>query len=220
MATVVRPVIGNEAAKLNFWAAATWLSPPLALIATWAFSSYFNVLNWYSMLGDHVTPLQAFVIGLYTMSPFAACLYAVSEWSAARARSTKSWPAARGIVKSSEVADRYVHKRGRVYRLDIDYRYKVDGVEYESNRIQFGSTWLDDDDFVDKLAKKYPAGADVAVHYDPNKPESAVLDTSDEVAAAYASDYKSRAYVLLGTISGFPISAFLYDVFHRNTWAY
>ena len=51
---------------------------------------------------------------------------------------------------------------------------------------QFGPPRVTDQDLIEGLVEKYPAGTDVTVHYNPDAPEIAVLETSDEMAWANA----------------------------------
>ena len=199
--TMVEFAFHSDAVRVKFWATATVLAAPVVLLANWAISTAFGVFDGLPLVGVNVTPLQAFVIGVYVPGSFGVVMFCWGEWNVARSRATKTWPTTPAIVTSSRVAERDVYRRGMCYRLEAEYRYKVQGVEYTSDRVQFGNTWLDDEDFVRKLVAKYPQGAQVAVHYDPSDPTSAVLDASDEVVAELESDYRGGAY-LDGRLSG------------------
>jgi uncharacterized protein DUF3592 len=208
------PAIDRDAVGVTFWATATALAAPLVLFATWALSSAFGLMEGVAFVGDELTPLQGFIVGCYVTGPFAAVFYCWGEWNVARGHASKAWPTAPAIVTSSHVAERNIYRRGLCYRLEVEYNYKVQDFEYECDRMQFGSTWLDDEDFVRNLAKKYHRGAKVAVHYNPSDPSSAVLDTSEELVTRLESDYRGKAYLLAAMPVIFFVGILLHDLFH------
>jgi len=205
-----------DAAREKFWAAATVLAVPLVLFANWAISSAFGVMEGTSFVGDALTSLQGFVVGVYVTGPFAALFYCWGEWNVARGHESKSWPTAPAVITSTRVAERNIYRRGICYRLEVEYDYKVQDFEYECDRMQFGNTWLDDEGFVRNLAKKYHRGAKVAVHYNPNEPSSAVLDTSEEVVTRLESDYRGKAYLLAAMPVIFFVGIWLHDLLHAT----
>lgn len=88
---------------------------------------------------------------------------------------SKSWPAVRGIVLSSDL---YVDKNsdsGNSYYPNISYSYLIAGQEYKAEKLQFvqdgfGKNWA-----MRKL-NSYPVDAVVEVSYDPDFPQTAVLE--------------------------------------------
>jgi len=58
----------------------------------------------------------------------------------------------------------------------------------------FGPSWLTSKTSTEALAQKYPAGAKVTVHYDPEDPQTAVLDVSD--AIAQENNWRVRLFVI------------------------
>ena len=156
-------------------------APPLVVFAVWVVSTATGVMGDYFVdVRSPTTPIRAFVIAAYIGGPIAALLYGWGEWNAALGHASKAWPTASTIIKESRVAEKGVYvktmRTGTRYRLEVEYRYRAQGAEYTGRRVQFGNKWLDDEDFVRKLAAKYPAGAEVTVHYNPKTPSSAVLD--------------------------------------------
>jgi hypothetical protein len=204
MATIEQTAIDPATMRVRFWAAATVLAPPLVALAVWAVSTATGVMgDYFADVTSPTTPIRAFVIGAYIGGPIAALLYGWGEWNAALGHASKAWPTATARIAESRVAEKgtYVKtmRTGTRYRLKVEYRYRVQGAEYLSRRVQFGDKWLDDEDFVRELAAKYPAGAEVTVHYNPKNPSSAVLDASDEVVAELESDYRALAYACAAT---------------------
>ena len=208
------PVFDPDAARVKLWATATVLAPPLVLFANWVVSSAFGVMEGVPLVGVELTPLQGFVVGVYVTGAFAALAYCWGEWDVALGRASKSWPSATAIVESSRVGERDVYRRGRCYRLEVKYHYKVQDTEYECDRVQFGNTWLDDEAFVRTLAKKYHHGVKVEAHYNPDDSSSAVLDTSEELIARLESEYRSKAYLLAAMPVIFFVGIWVHDLFH------
>lgn len=218
MATIEQTAIDSATMRVRFWAAATVLAPPLVVFAVWAVSTASGVMGDYFVdVTSRTTPLRAFVIGAYIGGPIAALVYGWGEWNAALGHASKAWPTASAIIKESRVAEQgtYVKtmRTGTRYRLEVEYRYRVQGTKYTNRRVQFGNKWLDDEDFVRKLAAKYPAGAEVTVHYNSKNPSSAVLDTSEDVVAELESDYRALAYACAATPVIFFVTYWLKQLF-------
>ncbi|MDX9930873.1 MAG: DUF3592 domain-containing protein [Bacteroidales bacterium] len=93
------------------------------------------------------------------------------------AATSKSWPSVPGTITKSEVQ---VFKRdgNTHYQPDIAYSYSVEGKKYSSSKITVGDGALDNNvSKAKRLQAEYPAGKEVDVYYDPDLPESAVLQT-------------------------------------------
>jgi hypothetical protein len=91
------------------------------------------------------------------------------------AATSKSWPSVPGTITRSEVkvwkSDGNTH-----YEPDIAYSYSVEGKKYSSSKITVGDGALDNNvSKAKRLQAEYPAGKEVDVYYDPDLPESAVL---------------------------------------------
>lgn len=85
----------------------------------------------------------------------------------ARARRMKK---ARGVTQAEAGAD-----EDMVNFADIKYEYRVKGKTYKGSRVSIGED-LGDHAVEDTIAR-YPAGSTVTVHYNPDRPEQAVLET-------------------------------------------
>jgi hypothetical protein len=91
------------------------------------------------------------------------------------ANTSKSWPTVPGTITRSEVK---VWKRdgNTHYEPDIAYSYTVEGKKYTSSRITVGDGSLDNNvSKAKRLQAEYPVDKEVNVYYDPDLPESAVL---------------------------------------------
>jgi len=88
---------------------------------------------------------------------------------------SKSWPAVPGTITRSEVK---IWKRdgNTHYEPDIAYSYSVEGKKYTSSKITVGDGSLDNNvSKAKRLQAEYPPDKEVDVYYDPDLPESAVL---------------------------------------------
>lgn len=85
-----------------------------------------------------------------------------------------AWPSVAGVVTSSAIQE-YKTKGGKQFIAKVAYDYSVGGTSYAGDRLRFGN-------FSGPLAKaeadvaKYKAGAPVEVRYDPNSPQTSVIE--------------------------------------------
>ena len=98
-----------------------------------------------------------------------------------KAQTSQSWPAVPGLITHSQVDSRTTRSRSgnrtttrTSYYPVIRYSYNVGGMQMEGNRITFGgvNTGLV---AATAMCNKYPAGSQVNVFFDPQKPKDAVL---------------------------------------------
>jgi hypothetical protein len=100
-----------------------------------------------------------------------------------RGRATFRWPRVIGTIASSSVdqveTEAFPAYRGRttrLFRIRTIYSYRVAGVTYRSDRISLGGQSYASIRFVMKgRAARLAAGQEVAVFYNPDAPEQAVL---------------------------------------------
>ena len=100
----------------------------------------------------------------------------------------KQWKETTGRITQSALTSREVRSKGArggsvtYFGLDIAYQYTVDGQQYVGRNIHYGenSTLFQStvSQTVEDEAAKYPAGTDVPVYYNPNKPQQAALNLS------------------------------------------
>jgi hypothetical protein len=106
----------------------------------------------------------------------------LAYWGTATSSASSSWPSTEGVILTSEVIeerDRGVSTRARrkyVYRVAVSYRYSVNGVAYEADRVSFASPTHAIEKMSERIAGKYPKGKTVQVHYNPDDPGDAVLE--------------------------------------------
>ncbi|MHB8876539.1 MAG: DUF3592 domain-containing protein [Myxococcaceae bacterium] len=102
-----------------------------------------------------------------------------------RAARSARWPTVPGKVVESGTAARVGPSVGdgelpagpqTVTRPVIRYEYTVKNVVFSSNDIGFGATESSDSKLAKTFAARYPAGAEVTVHYDPSDSSEACLE--------------------------------------------
>ena len=174
------PKPGDQNA-VAFWEWVMTVGPPAACVLPLAVSWLFGGFVDFQWINQPVTLLQSFAILGAMCFPFAAFFAARNQWNVSRARASVTWPTAPGMVETSKI-ERRLTKNGTLYRLALTYGYRVDGNSYEGDTVEFGPPRVRAEELIEGLAKKYPAGAKVAVHYDPDDPATSVLETSDEMA--------------------------------------
>ena len=62
------------------------------------------------------------------------------------------------------------------YIPDILYEYRANAESFQSSQIYIGQQFPSPFDFANEFIESYPVGKDVAVFYNPEKPESAILE--------------------------------------------
>jgi hypothetical protein len=78
-----------------------------------------------------------------------------------------------GIARDIESAD----VGPNLYTLDLEYTYEVGGTTYTGHGRQHTEGRTSDLRAAEALAARYPVGGEVVVHYDPDDPAKAVLET-------------------------------------------
>lgn len=96
------------------------------------------------------------------------------------------WPTVVGEVIAAESAQIARSPTGRSWRTRIQYRYRIDGRDYQSARLSFsrqigGRTRLQADDEL----RQFVPGGPVVIHYDPLRPHRAVLQPGPDRRAFF-----------------------------------
>jgi len=90
---------------------------------------------------------------------------------------SRDWPSAAGTVESAEV-DAW-HQSTRAARGDrfqpiIRYAYEVEGTRYTGDRRRFGEKPMHERAKARAVTRRYPAGSEIQVYYEPSDPANAV----------------------------------------------
>ncbi len=100
-------------------------------------------------------------------------LVAQSVHALVRWRTARRWPSTAGVVLESSVhgaSDGYLN----TVAASVRYSYRVNGQEYESNRVHYAGFGAQTEALTTRDA--YPPGMPVTVFFDPARPSRAVLE--------------------------------------------
>ena len=110
----------------------------------------------------------------------------VSVWGGRtlqNAKASSSWPKVQGQVVESDVErERSRSGTGRnrrtktTYKANVFYDYSVNGTKYSSHKVSFGEYSSSSPGHARRIVNRYPKGKTVEVHYNPEKPQVAVLE--------------------------------------------
>lgn len=96
-----------------------------------------------------------------------------------RSRMTQSWKPITAVITHAQVEERQVQTRyGQVteYRPDITYVYTLGGKDHAGSRVHpAGDYWSRSQSVAAAPVARYTPGARVLAHYNPAKPDQAVL---------------------------------------------
>jgi len=138
-------------------------------------------MNSYLLLAKFVHVLSALVslIGLILMT-FGFYLAYFSF-------STASWPTTKAEIIESRVVQ-VPAKNGTNYKVQIKYRYNINGVEYTGDSVRFINYGYDDEQEAKQIADKFPVGSKVDLKFQGSNPKMTVLEpglhVSDWLAAS------------------------------------
>jgi hypothetical protein len=92
---------------------------------------------------------------------------------------SRRWPSVPGIIRHAAIEARELDTVTS-HRARIHYDYEVGGRQYSNDRLAFSRSGSRKRAEADKA--KYPPGALVRVHYDPRRPERAIIEKRAGVA--------------------------------------
>jgi hypothetical protein len=98
-----------------------------------------------------------------------------------KAQTSQSWPTTPGTVLSSSIEehtefDSENQSNSINFQPVVQYRYKVMGQEYIGSKIAFGANRFDHAR-AQSISSRYVPNAAVTVHYNPQNPQDAILET-------------------------------------------
>lgn len=86
----------------------------------------------------------------------------------------RHWPSVIGQVLVSDITEWERTNKKNHYALELKYTYSVHGTPYESERYMLGGS-VHQQAVIQNIVDTYPVGSDVAVYYDPEAPDVAIL---------------------------------------------
>ena len=121
--------------------------------------------------------MSPIVYGVFVV--FGLIFVIISITSRKRAKAAQTWPTIPGVVLSSHVeVNSSTDSDGSsstTYKPVVAYRYEIMGLEYTGDRIAFGSNTFSHKKSYEIIGH-YPVGQPVTVHYNPDKPQDAVIE--------------------------------------------
>jgi hypothetical protein len=121
-----------------------------------------------------------------------------------KANLSANWPTTDGSILKSEIAC----AEGR-YEPMVVYRYAVDGKPHQGTEIGFGNRISSSDSrHATSYSDKYQVGALVTVYYDPENPNTAVLEPG-VTKKTYITITFGLGFAIIGTWFG--LIAWLFD---------
>ncbi len=137
----------------------------------------------------NVMGVQILVSGLLFLffSAIGIVLIIISLRRRQHAQESQRWLTTDGLITLREAAVSQTSdtsgNASASYYPRVEYEYTVMGTQYHGTRIAFGAVknYPQQAD-VQAVLARYPEGATVAVHYNPNQPEDAVLEQSAPAA--------------------------------------
>ncbi|WP_417390617.1 DUF3592 domain-containing protein [Gimesia sp.] len=135
-----------------------------------------------------------------------------------QARASTSWPVTTGEVLESKVkSHRSSNSSSSTYAAHVVYRYQIEGKNYESQTVWFGSdVSTSDRSLAQNTVKKYPVRQSVNVYYDPRHPEAAVLEPGVFKTTWF---YYLFGWVFLGVgilMAGIPLFSSFFRLFMKS----
>jgi hypothetical protein len=111
-----------------------------------------------------------------------------SAIAAVRGLGSKAWPRTDAVVIVSGVEQRRDAEGGRLYRVNIRYRFLVADSETVGARVYFGD-WLELPFSVvaNRLTRRFPVGSHVTVSYNRKRPEDSVLHAGVHMSVLYGT---------------------------------
>ncbi len=110
-----------------------------------------------------------------------------------QAMASTEWPTVEGTVTKA-----HIRKSRKSRRLRMRYTYDVDGQTYESGKIAFMGRVLAGN--VAERRKRYSAGTEVTVYYNPDNPAIAVLEPGARTVSFLGAGVIALLFLLLGAL--------------------
>ena len=91
-------------------------------------------------------------------------------------RLSLKWPTVTGKIVRS-ILQEETDSEGTSYRADLEFEYSVSNNVLRSTQHTGGKLFADAEECARQIVKDFPVGKSIAVHVDPHKPISGVLNT-------------------------------------------
>jgi hypothetical protein len=123
------------------------------------------------------SPIKTLIFAtVFFISGLMAYQY-ITKPLAKEAAETKEWPTVDGTIIRSELRKSRNSEGNNMYSADVSYKYQVNGFDFTETGISSVSSRTSMKSSVKKTLKKYAVGTKVKVFYDPEFPNTSVLET-------------------------------------------
>lgn len=122
-------------------------------------------------MSDRLQRMLALLVGALMFIGFGVLIFWTAYGIETQLNRAKNWSSTTGVVIRSELKSSNSDK-GRRYRAEVEYRYKVNGETYVSDCVSPGRSAPSPEGRVNA----YREGKRIKVYYDPENPMDAVLD--------------------------------------------
>ena len=95
---------------------------------------------------------------------------------AEEAKASKEWPSVKGIITHAELIKSRDSDGNDMYSANVQYEYSVENKKYSDSGIRVSDAKTSVKSNVKKTLRKYAVGTTVTVYYDPEFPNTAVLE--------------------------------------------
>lgn len=148
-----------------------------------AFAGWFGFERGLDLVGTRAFFRLVTSLGMFG----GAAVLVIGIATVRRARASRRWPSAKGVVVSSKILkERSTSSNsepGHGTRSDYQYKpevaveYAVRGVKYLSNRVTLADFSTSSTQHAARVTARYPEGKVVDVFYNPDNPEDAILES-------------------------------------------
>lgn len=128
---------------------------------------------------DHFLPLLLVGILCLGMAVFSGFMAKLGLQQLSLYRRISRWPALNAWVVASEIMEQRSRSRnsgsGRLYRLNLRYRYEYGGRSYASTRYEPLEVWTSRRAEAEARQKAHPGSAAIGIRFNPDQPEAAFV---------------------------------------------
>jgi hypothetical protein len=113
-------------------------------------------------------------LGLFIL--VGAVAIGCGAWTLLRSLRCAHWPTTEGVIETAEMVRESSSDGDDTFSAKVSYSYQVAGIHHESTRLAFGEM-TGPATHAQRILTRYTIGRKVPVHYSPEHPELAVLET-------------------------------------------
>lgn len=130
-----------------------------------------------SRLGSRLSSCIVLPVAAACFCLFGGVFVAISAGNLQDYYASESWKTTSGVVISSQVQTNRDSDGSDTYRAHITYEYTANDRRYTHDRLQFGDDiYSSGKSGKEKKVAEYPPGREIIVYYDPENPQSAVVE--------------------------------------------